>query len=226
MSARSAPYLLPTQRTYFHQLNLSRSVTGALLEAKSPSLVSYERINVSHHPTQQLASKLRSSTDTAQRLQCKPVSEHEEAMGIKTLIVGVGAACAAIGLAPIAHADYTWTVQQICAAKGPNLVPAPIFASPDIACVDPAYWQKAGTAPGLFIAAPPSIPRTMADLRPGSYSTDPGNPWADWIIPEGSQPKPPPSVARITEACDRINGQIICGPQIPIPCSGPGAPCG
>ena len=66
----------------------------------------------------------------------------------------------------------------------------PIFASLDLTCGDPAYWRKTGTVPGLFIAAPPSIPRIMAELRPGSHSTDPANAWADWVIPDGSQPAP------------------------------------
>lgn len=100
-------------------------------------------------------------------------------------------AAALLALAPVAHADYTWTVHQICSEHGQNLVPMPIFASPEVTCADPAYWRATGTVPGLFIAAPQSIPRIMAQLRPGSYSTNPGNGWADWVIPDGSQPAPP-----------------------------------
>lgn len=107
------------------------------------------------------------------------------------LVAGATSAIALLALAPIAHADNSWTVQQICDAKGPNLVAMQIFASPEVTCADPAYWAKTGTVPGLFIAAPPSIPRIMELLRPGSYSTDPGNGWADWMIPDGSQPAPP-----------------------------------
>lgn len=146
------------------------------------------------------------------------LERRESIMGIKTLIVGGGAACTAFGLAPVAHADYTWTVQQICDAHSPGTVAMSIVASRDIGCTKP------GSTPGFLDWAPQSIPRVMADFRPGSYSTDPGNPWADWIIPDGSQPKPPTRAPMV--ACDRINGQMVCGPQIPIPCSGPGAPCG
>lgn len=107
------------------------------------------------------------------------------------LFAGIAPIAALFVLAPFAHADYTWTVQQICDADGPNLVATPIFASPEITCADPEYWRRAGTIPGLFIAAPPTIPRIMERLRPGSYSTDAGDAWADWVIPDGSVPAPP-----------------------------------
>lgn len=127
-------------------------------------------------------------------------------------------------LAPPAHADYTWTVFDICNANSAGTVPMPIFASPEITCGDPEYWANSGTVPGLYISAGRNIPRIMAELRPGSYSTDPANRWADWVVPEGSQPKPKPKDEFV--ACDRINGRIVCGPEIPIPCNGPGSPCG
>ncbi|WP_396908016.1 hypothetical protein [Mycolicibacterium sp.] len=132
-------------------------------------------------------------------------------MGIKALVVGAGAVCAAICLAPGAHADYTWTVQQICDNKSPGTVAMPIIGSPDITCAQP------GSTPGLFIAAPMSIPRIMGEFRPGSYSTDPANVWADWIVPAGSQPKPAPKIASPGNiGCDRINGVVVCSPDIPV----------
>jgi hypothetical protein len=142
--------------------------------------------------------------------------------------VAVAAACVAmtVGLAPVAQADTTVTVQQICSEAGQGLVPMTVVAAPELACGDPAYWASTGTAPGLFIAPPPPISNTMARLHQGSYSTDPGNPWADWVIPAGSQPAPPPENKPMI-CCDRVaNGEIYCGPEIICPCSGPGAPCG
>lgn len=105
---------------------------------------------------------------------------------MKGLIVGACAACTAIGLAPVAHADYTWTVQQICDNKSPGTVAMPIIGSPDITCAKP------GSTPGLFIAAPMSIPRIMGEFRPGSFSTDPANVWADWIVPQRISPQAGP----------------------------------
>lgn len=144
---------------------------------------------------------------------------------IVKLLVGAGTTAGlSIVMAPLAHGDSSVTVQQICSEAGSNLVPMIVVASPELACADPVYWAKTGTVPGLFIAPPPAISNTMSRLHQGAYSTDPLNPWADWIIPTGSQPAPAPGPDPMV-ACDRINGQIVCGPQIPIPCSGPGAPC-
>ncbi|EHB48676.1 hypothetical protein MycrhDRAFT_5517 [Mycolicibacterium rhodesiae JS60] len=139
--------------------------------------------------------------------------------------VFVAAAAAALTLAPVANADTTVTVQQICSEAGKNLVPMTVVASPELTCGDPAYWNKTGTVPGLFIAPPPPLSRTIGRLHQGSYPVDPANPWSDWVVPAGSQPAPPPAPQPMV-ACDRINGAIVCGPDIPIPCSGPGAPCG
>lgn len=104
------------------------------------------------------------------------------------LAVLVTATVAALAVAPTAHADVTWTVQQICATKSPGTVPMTIVGSPEITCAKPE------SLPGLFIAAPMTIPRIMADFRPGSYSTDPANVWADWVIPDGSVPVARPSM--------------------------------
>lgn len=131
---------------------------------------------------------------------------------------GVGTAAAvvvaAVGISPVARADTTVTVQQICDEVGPGLVPMTVVSSPELTCGDPGYWAKTGTVPGLFIAPPPPISKTMARLHQGSFSTDPANPWADWVIPEGSQPAPPTPDPQI--ACDNIgpNRSIICNHEI------------
>lgn len=60
-------------------------------------------------------------------------------------------------------------------------------------------------------------PRIMDEFRPGSFSTDPANVWADWIVPEGSHPKPAPKIASPGNVgCDRINGVVVCSPDIPV----------
>ena len=129
-------------------------------------------------------------------------------------IIGAAFIGAALALAPTAQADTTLTVQQICSEAGANLVPMPVVASPELSCGDPAYWASTGTAPGLFIAPPPSISRTVTRLHQGAFSTNPADPWANWIVPAGSQPAPPPVDPKI--ACDNIgpNRSIICNHDI------------
>ncbi|MFC7672122.1 hypothetical protein ACFQWH_03520 [Mycolicibacterium sp. GCM10028919] len=130
------------------------------------------------------------------------------------ILVGIALATGAFAFAPVAHADTTLTVQQICSEAGPNLVPMTVVASPELGCGDPAYWASTGTMPGLFIAAPPSVSRTITRLHQGSFSTDPANPWADWIVPAGSRLAPPYVDPQI--ACDNIgpNRSIICNHEI------------
>jgi hypothetical protein len=69
-----------------------------------------------------------------------------------TVALGVGAALASGS--GLAQADTTVTVQQICTEGGANLVPMTVVAASELSCGDPAYWNKTGTVPGLFIAAP------------------------------------------------------------------------
>jgi len=130
------------------------------------------------------------------------------------ILLGLAVAAGTLVLSPAAHADTTLTVQQICSEAGGNLVPMTVIASPELSCGDPAYWASTGTVPGLFISAPPSISRTVQRLHQGAYSTDPVNPWADWIVPAGSQPAAPYVDPQI--ACDNIGpgGSMICNHDI------------
>jgi hypothetical protein len=145
-----------------------------------------------------------------------------EQLIIKLLLAAVAAS--ALVVAPQAHADPTMTVGQICAESAPGYIPMTVVAAPELSCGDPNYWRSTGTVPGLFIAPPPSISRVMDRIHPGSYPVDPANPWSDWVV----QPGPPRAQVRAPEvACDEVypGGPIHCGPDVPIPCNGPGSPC-
>ncbi|KAA0077242.1 hypothetical protein CIW52_32190 [Mycolicibacterium sp. P9-64] len=131
-------------------------------------------------------------------------------MNAKLMLLTASAALA-LPLAPTAHADTTINAVDICHQVNPNYIP--VFNP----------FQNAGScadnpaAVGLFYTPTP-ISGFMHGRYNGSFPVDPGNPFSDWIIPEGARPAPPPPLI----ACDRTH----CGPDVVVPCSGRGAPCG
>lgn len=132
----------------------------------------------------------------------------------KSIGTAVVISASVLALAPSAQADTTLTGQQICSEAG-NLAPMTVVASPELTCGDPAYWQSTGTVPGLFIAAPPPLSKTATGLHQGAYSTDAANPWADWVVPAGSQPAPPKGPEPYMWQTDPGAWQGPCPPTCP-----------
>ena len=85
------------------------------------------------------------------------------------------------------------SVQQICNELSPGTAPTPVFGTPQLSCLNASSYAKQGLVPGLFVGGGQPISQLMASRHPASYSTDPANPWADWIIPDGAPLPPPPN---------------------------------
>jgi hypothetical protein len=120
----------------------------------------------------------------------------------------VALATFAFAQVPIAHADRTATVQEICASGIPDYQPFDVGGA--VKC-GINWWQA-------FWGGTPIAPfKGLALVQPGSHPIDRTNPWSDWVVTSRREVLPPPLIA-----CDRTH----CGPDVPIPCSGPGSPCG
>jgi len=107
---------------------------------------------------------------------------------------------------PTAHADTTMTAAEICNRVSPGSPPKINPFTHSTACSN-------ALVPGLFMSAP-TVQGWMADNYVGSYPVDPGNPFSDWVIPDGAGKAPPPDPS-FRWRSDLNEDYKVCPPTCP-----------
>lgn len=103
-------------------------------------------------------------------------------MDVKRTVAGLIAAGVSLAgttfTLPIAHADQTRSVKDICTELQPGSYPISFgFLSSDVTCVVQGPSNYTHVTPGEGLKS------VMPRIHPGSYQVEPANPWSDWVIP-------------------------------------------